>query len=129
MAEAPGTPVSRFVHRPLDLAFSHRRAVSAAISPKKGTESFPVWTLEHRAHQLYFASLEETAHVAGVLGQRLMTRPRELGPGQSAAHSRWLSGADKASLSWKSRHKIVSKLTDELAKPERRSNAGSASSP
>lgn len=67
--------------------------------------------------------------MAGVLGQRLMTRPRELGPGQSAAHSRWLSGADKASLSWKSRHKIVSKLTDELAKPERRSNAGSASSP
>jgi hypothetical protein len=52
-----------------------------------------------------------------------MTRPRELGPGQSAVNSHWLSSADKASLSRKARHEIVSKLTDELGRPERRSNA------
>jgi hypothetical protein len=91
--------------------------------PPKGTESFTVWTPEHRGHQLCFASLEETAHVAGVLGQRLMTRPRGLGAGQPAVNSHWLSGADKASLSRKARREIVSKLTDELGRPERRSNA------
>lgn len=61
--------------------------------------------------------------MAGMLGQRLMTPPRGLGPGQSAVNSHWLSGADKASLSRKARHEIIGKLTDELGGPERRSNA------
>jgi hypothetical protein len=39
------------------------------------------------------------AHVADVLGARVMKRPREQGLEQSAVNSHWLSRMDKASLS------------------------------
>ena len=119
VAEAPRTPVSRFVHRPVDGAF-HTAAAFEPPFPPKGAEGFPLWTLEHRGHELYFASPEEMAHVADVLGARVMKRPRELGLEQSAVNSHWLSRMDKAWLSWKVRQEIVSKLTEELARLGRR---------
>jgi hypothetical protein len=59
------------------------------------------------------------AHVADVLGPRVMKRPRELGLEQSAVNSHWLSRMDKAWLSWKVRQEIVRKLRDELVRLER----------
>jgi hypothetical protein len=114
-ADPPRTPVSRFVHRPLDGAF-HTATVFEPPFPPKDAEGFPLWTLEHRGHELKFASPEEMTHVADVLGARVMKRPRELGLEQSAVNSHWLSRMDKAWLSWKVRQAIVSRLTDELAR-------------
>ena len=74
--------------------------------------------ITHRGHELYFASPEEMAHVADVLGARVMKRPRELGLEQSAVNAHWLSRMDKAWLSWKVRQEIVGKLRGELARLE-----------
>ena len=114
VAEPPRTPVSRFVHRPLDGAAHSATRFDPPFPPAEPGKGYPFWTLEHRGHELYFASPEEMAHVAGVLGARVMKRPRELGLEQSAVNSHWLSRMDKAWLSWKVRQEIVSRLTDEL---------------
>jgi hypothetical protein len=112
---SPRTPVSRFVHRGVDA--DHYRATVfdppfPAPVPGKG---YQLWTLEHRGHELHFASPEEIAHVVAVLGQRVLPKPRVLGAGQSAVNSHWLSRMDKAWLSWKVRQEIVRKLMEALA--------------
>lgn len=109
------TPVSRFVHAPLDGAF-HTATRFEPPFPPKAPEGWPVWVLEHRGHELLFASPEEMAHVAEVLAPRVMKRPRELGLEQAAVNSHWLSRMDKAWLSWKVRQEIVRKLTEELGR-------------
>ena len=116
VADPPRTPVSRFVHRPLDGAFPTATTFEPPFPPPVAGKGHPFWTLEHRGHELYFASPEEMAHVADVLGARVMKRPRELGLEQSAVNSHWLSRMDKAWLSWKVRQEIVRKLRGELAR-------------
>jgi hypothetical protein len=71
---------------------------------------YPLWTLTHRGHELYFASPEEMAHVAEVLGQRVLPKPRVLGAEQAAVNSHWLARMDKAWLSWKVRQEVVKRL-------------------
>jgi len=105
------TPVSRFVHRKVSEA-----AFDPPFPPPVPGKGHPLWTLEHRGHELYFASPEEMAHVAEVLEARVMKRPRELGLEQHAVNAHWLSRMDKAWLSWKVRQQIVSRLRDELAR-------------
>ncbi len=116
VAAPPRTPVSRFVHRPLDGAFHTATQFDPPFPHAEAGKGFPLWTLEHRGHELYFASPEEMAHVIAVLGQRVLPKPRVLGAEQSAVNSHWLSRMDKAWLSWKTRAEIVSKLKDELAR-------------
>lgn len=106
VAESPRTPVSRFVHRPLGAA-----AFDPPFPPLVSGKGYPLWVLEHRGHELYFASPEEIAHVTGVLGQRVLPKPRVLGAEQSAVNSHWLSRMDKAWLSWKTRQEIVRVLS------------------
>lgn len=108
------TPVSRFVHRPLDGAFHTATRFDPPFPPPAPGKGHPYWILEDRGHELYFASPEEMAHVVEVLGARVMKRPRELGQTQHAVNSHWLSRMDKAWLSWKVRQEIVRKLRDEL---------------
>lgn len=108
------TPVSRFVHRPLDGAFHTATRFDPPFPPPVAGKGHPCWILEERGHELCFASPEEMAHVAEVLGPRVMKRPRELGREQHAVNSHWLSRMDKAWLSWKVRQEIVRKLRDEL---------------
>jgi len=113
---SPRTPVSRFVHRGV-YADHHRAAVfDPPFPPPAPGKGYPLWVLEHRGHELFFASPEEMAHVADVLGVRVMKRPRELGLEQHAVNSHWLSRMDKAWLSWKVRQEIVRKLRGELAR-------------
>lgn len=90
------------------------RLEHVAEPPPVPGKGYPLWVLEHRGHELYFASPEEIAHVTGVLGQRVLPQPRVLGAEQSAVNSHWLSRMDKAWLSWKTRQEIVSWLRDEL---------------
>ncbi len=115
VAAPPRTPVSRFVHRPLDGPFHTAMQFEPPFPRPVAGKGYPLWTLEHRGHELHFASPEEMAHVAGVLGQRVLPRPRVLGAEQSAVNSHWLSRMDKAWLAWKVRQEIVRKLTEVLA--------------
>lgn len=114
VAAPPRTPVSRFVHGPLDGPFHTATQFDPPFPAPVPGKGYPLWTLEHRGHELYFASPEEMAHVAAVLGQRVLPKPRVLGAEQSAVNSHWLSRMDKAWLSWKVRQEIVRKLTEAL---------------
>lgn len=116
VAEPPRTPVSRFVHMPLDGAPHNASRFDPPFPAPVPGKGYPLWILEHRGHELFFASPEEMAHVAEVLGARVMKRPRELGLAQSAVNSHWLSRMDKAWLSWKVRQEIVRRLKEELAR-------------
>lgn len=112
---SPRTPVSRFVHRGVDAGHYTATVFDPPFPAPVPGKGYPLWTLEHRGHELYFASPEEIAHVAAVLGQRVLPKPRVLGAEQSAVNSHWLSRMDKAWLSWKVRQEIVRKLTEALA--------------
>ena len=106
------TPVSRFVHKPLDGAFHTATRFDPPFPAPVAGKGHPYWILEHWGHELYFASPEEIAHVIDVLGQRVLPKPRVLGAEQSAVNSHWLSRMDKAWLSWKVRQEIVRKLME-----------------
>jgi hypothetical protein len=112
---SPRTPVSRFVHRPLDGPFHAATQFEPPFPGPVAGKGHPFWVLEHHGHELHFASPEEIAHVIEVLGQRVLPKPRALGAEQSAVNSHWLSRMDKAWLSWKVRQEIVRKLTEALA--------------
>lgn len=110
------TPVSLYVHRPVDAAFHAATRFDPPFPPKKMGEGWPVWILEHRGHELNFASCEEMAHVASVLGQRILPDPRVLGAEYGTVNSHWLSRMDKVWLSWKVRQEVVRKLMGVLDK-------------
>lgn len=109
------TPVSRFVHRPVDGAYPSATTFEPPFPAPVAGKGHPLWKLEHRGHELYFASPEEIAHVVSVLGQRVLPKPRVLGAEQSAVNSHWLSRMDKAWLSWKVRQEIVRRLTEGVS--------------
>ena len=90
MPGSPRTPVSRFVHRPLDGPFHSATQFEPAFPGPVAGKGHPFWVLEHRGHELHFGSPEEIAHVMEVLGQRVLPKPRALGA-QQAAVSRMVS--------------------------------------
>lgn len=109
------TPVSPYVHRPVDGAFHAATQFEPPFPQPEAGKGWPVWILEHRGHELYFASPEEMTHVASILGQKILPDPRVLGAEFSAVNSHWLSRMDKAWLSWKVRQEIVRRLSAALA--------------
>lgn len=109
------TPVSPYVHRPVDGAFHAATQFEPPFPQPEAGKGWPVWILEHRGHELHFASPQEMAHVASILGQKILPDPRVLGAEFSAVNSHWLSRMDKAWLSWKVRQEIVRRLSAALA--------------
>lgn len=106
--------MSPYVHRPVDGAFHAATRFAPPFPPEEAGKGWPVWILEHRGRELYFASREEMAHVAGVLGQRVLPDPRTLGAELGAVNSHWLSRLDKVWLSWKTRQEVVRRLRQAL---------------
>lgn len=106
------TPVSPYVHRPVDGAFHSATRFDPPFPPQEAGQGWPIWILEHRGHELYFASRLEMADVAGILGQKILPDPRVLGAEYGAVNSHWLSRMDKAWLSWKVRQEVVKRLSD-----------------
>lgn len=102
------------MHRPLDGAFHTASRFEPPFPAEVPGKGWPVWVLEHRGHELFFASREEMAHVADVLSQRVLPKPRRLGEAQSAVNSHWLSRLDKSWLSWKVRQDAVRRLRDAI---------------
>lgn len=110
------TPVSPYVHRPVDGAFHSATKFEPPFPSQVLGKGWPLWILEHRGHELFFASHEEMKHVMSVLGQKVLPDPRALGAEFGAVNSHWLSRMDKAWLSWKVRQEIVARLAAALSK-------------
>jgi hypothetical protein len=106
------TPVSPYVHRAVDGAFHSATRFDPPFPAPEPGKGWPIWILEHRGHELHFASRLEMAHVADVLGQKILPDPRVLGAEFSAVNSHWLSRMDKAWLSWKVRQEVVKRLNN-----------------
>lgn len=83
--------------------------------PQELGRGWPIWILEHRGHELYFASREEMKHVVSVLEQKILPDPRVLGAEFGAVNSHWLSRMDKVWLSWKVRQEVTRRLRDGVA--------------
>lgn len=79
--------------------------------PQEVGKGWLIWVLDHRRHELYFASPLEMAHVAGILGKQILPDPRDLGAGYSAVNSHWLSRMDKVWLGWKVRQEVARRLS------------------
>ena len=73
-------------------------------------KGYPKWTLEHRGHELYFASLEEIAHVRDVMGQKLLATSRDLSSGSGLLNQHWRSRLNRIWLPWKTRQKMAKVL-------------------
>ena len=103
--------MSPYVHRPVEGAFHSATRFEPPFPPPEPGLGWPIWILEHRGHELFFASPLEMAHVAGILGKKILPDPRVLGAEYSAVNSHWLSRMDKAWLSWKVRQEVVRMLS------------------
>lgn len=84
------------MHRGVDTDHYWATQFDQPFPPPVPGKGYPAWALTHRGHELCFASPEEMAHVAEVLGQRVLPKPRILGAEQAAVNSHWLSRMDKA---------------------------------
>ncbi|WP_084397215.1 hypothetical protein [Henriciella aquimarina] len=103
------TPVTQAVHWPVGGGlWINARAYDPPMPKREGERGWPVWILEHQGRELRFASPEEMAHVAHVLGHRVMPRPWQMTGTDYGYHNQhWLSRLDKAWTPWPVRQALV----------------------
>ena len=75
---------------------------------------YPVWFLEHKGHELFFASPDEISHVIDVLSQKVLPSPCSLGARYQAVNRHWLSRLHKNWKPWSIRQRMVKKLGEAL---------------
>ena len=111
------TPVSPWVHRaPAGTYWGQARVFEPPFPGRVAGKGYPVWTLSHRGRELVFASPVEMAHVAGVLRQRVLPRPWQLGGADyGQANQHWLSRLHKSWTPWAVRQEMVKALEGALA--------------
>ncbi|MEM5516110.1 hypothetical protein WNY37_04065 [Henriciella sp. AS95] len=110
-AERVFTPVSLYVHRRVNAGVARELSqTDPPMPPKEMGKGWPVWILEHQGRELRFASPEEMAHVAEVLGQKVLPRPWQVTDGLGQANSHWLSRLHTSWRPWKVREKVVAVL-------------------
>lgn len=105
------TPVSRFVHRRLNAGVVRELLETDPPMPaKEPGKGWPIWILTHRGRELVFASPEEMAHVADVLGQKVLPRPWQLCDRAGHANAHWLSRLHQSWMPWRVRARLVEAL-------------------
>lgn len=105
------TPISRFVHKRLNSGVVRERLeTDPPMPPKEPGRGWPVWILAHRGRELVFASPEEMAHVADMLGQKVLPRPWQIYEGIGRANSHWLSKLHASWTPWRVRERLVKEL-------------------
>jgi hypothetical protein len=113
------TPLTPWVHRALDGAWwTATRFEPPLPAPTPGL-GHPVWVLASRGRELYFASPQEMAHAADVLGRRVLPSARELGRPLQAVNGHWLSRLHSSWKPWKVRQEMVKRLCEGLRDCER----------
>lgn len=107
------TRVSWFVHRRLNSAIeSELLETDPPMPPKEMGKGWPIWILEHQGRELVFASPQEMAHVADILGRKVLPRPWQLYEKAGWANAHWLSRLHKSWRPWEVRQKVVKVLRE-----------------
>lgn len=108
------TPVGPSVHKAAPgQIWASARVHTPPFPPRVPGKGYPVWILSHRGRELVFASPEEMAHVADVLGQKVLPRPWKLVGGARAFgmyNRHWLSRLHKSWTPWGVRQEVVKRL-------------------
>lgn len=111
------SPVSVWVHRPPPRTYwvnCPRNQLTPPMPPPVLGKGYPIWVLENRGREIYFASPQEIAHVIDVLGRRVMPRTIDLGR-PASLNSHWLSRLHKSWKSWPVRQRVVKTLAPYAA--------------
>jgi hypothetical protein len=110
------SPLSFWVHRHLDGDVWIRAKTFDPPMPRAVPgRGWPIYILEHRGRQLFFASPEEIDHVVEVLGQKHLPTTRTLAEQAGwphFQHEHWLAKLSKFWKPWKIREKLVHALTE-----------------
>lgn len=104
------TPITPWVHKGVDAAYYMATAFDPPMPKPVHGKGFPIWIIEHRGRELYFASPQEIEHVADILGRKILPTSRELGQPHLAVNSHWLSRLHASFKPWKVRQELVKRL-------------------
>lgn len=105
------TQVSPYVHKRLNSAIeSELLQTDPPMPPREMGKGWPIWILEHQGGELIFASPEEMAHVADVLGRKILPRPWQLHDKAGYANAHWLSRLHTSWRGWDVRQRVVACL-------------------
>ena len=108
------SPLSFWVHRHLDAdswfyATEHDPPMPRGV-PGRG---WPIYLVEHRGQELFFASLEEIDHAVKVLGQKHLPTTLQLAEQVGLPHfqhEHWLTKLSSSWKPWKIRKVLVQRL-------------------
>ena len=106
------SPVSHWTHKapPKKLFWRTQRNELTPPMPRPiPGKGYPVWVLENRGREIFFASPEEIAHVVDVLDRRVLPRTIDLAR-PTSLNSHWLSRLHKSWKPWRVRQKMVAAL-------------------
>lgn len=112
------SPVSHWAHKAPPKTYFHRtprNQLTPPMPPLELGKGYPVWVLENRGHEIFFASPEEIAVVIDALSKRVMPRSIDLGRSGSL-NSHWLSRLHKSWKPWRTRQRAVALLAPHAAK-------------
>lgn len=104
------TPITPWVHKGVDAAYYKASVFDPPMPGPVPGKGYPVWIIEHRGRELYFASPEEIAHVIDILSRKILPTSRELGQPHLAVNSHWLSRLHASFKPWKVRQALVKRL-------------------
>lgn len=104
------TPITPWVHKGVDAGYYKATIFDPPMPAPVHGKGYPVWIIEHRGRELYFASPQEIEHVADILGRKILPTSRELGQPHMAVNSHWLSRLHASFKPWKVRQELVERL-------------------
>ena len=104
------TPITPWVHKGVDAAYYKATVFDPPMPRSIHGKGYPVWIIEHRGRELYFASPQEIEHVIDVLSRKILPTSRELGQPHLAVNSHWLSRLHASFKPWKVRQELVKRL-------------------
>ena len=114
------SPLSFWVHKPLDADIWNDASEHDPPMPRGALgQGWPIYLVEHRGQELYFASLDEIDHAMKVLGQKNLPTTRKLAEQAGSPkfqHEHWLTKLSKFWKPWNTREFLVRRLGEFAAK-------------
>lgn len=104
------TPITPWVHKGLDAAYYKATVFDPPMPKQTLGKGWPIWIIEHRGRELFFASPQEVDHAIDILGRRILPATRDLGQPYRAVNSHWLSRLHTSFKPWKVRQELVKRL-------------------
>ncbi|HOY77675.1 MAG TPA: hypothetical protein PLN33_07705 [Hyphomonadaceae bacterium] len=104
------TPITPWAHRGVDGPYYKATVFDPPMPKPVHGKGYPIWIIEHRGRELYFASPQEIEHAADILGRKILPTSRELGQPYLAVNAHWLSRLHASFKPWKVRQELVKRL-------------------